>query len=109
MKVIMAGNIDAKGNRISWCDYQQILDRLPYKTTRESLMCSMRILVNLGWVIRAGKEIRDGRARQTVEPSPAALRILGGTKSKTASYAEVLTGDVVEIVLEEELGPELER
>lgn len=101
MKVIMAGNIDVKGNRVSWCDYQQILDRLPYTTTRESLMCSIRILDNLGWISRAGKEIRDGRAKQTIEPTPTAMRILAPSKAPTtASYTEVLAGDVVELVLD---------
>lgn len=101
MRVIMAGNIDVVGNWVSWCDYQQILDRLPYQTTRESLMCSIRILDNLGWIDRAGKEIRDGRAKQTIEPTAMAKRILAPSKAPTtASYTEVLAGDVVELIME---------
>lgn len=102
MKVIMAGNIDVKGDWVSWCDYQQILDRLPYQTTRESLMCSIRILDNLGWIDRAGKEIRDGRAKQTIEPTAVAKRILAAPKTAaaTSSYIEVLVGDIVEIVMD---------
>lgn len=101
MKVIMAGNIDVKGSRIGWCDYQQILDRLPYKTSRESLMCSIRILVNQGWIEREGKEIRDGRARQTIAPTAMAIRILTPSPlSKPASYVEVLDGGIVELVME---------
>lgn len=101
MKIIMSGNIDVHGNWVCWCDYQQILDRLPYKTSRESLMCSIRILDNLGWIERDGKEIRDGRARQTVAPTAVAIRILKPAKpAVSASYKEVLAGDVVELILD---------
>lgn len=102
MKVIMQGNIDVHGNRIGWCDYSQILERLPYRTSRESLMCSIRILVEQGWIIRGGKELRGGRARQTVEPSAMALRILSGQPQDNPepTYTEILTDDIVELVLE---------
>lgn len=106
MKVIMLGNIDVKGNRIGWCDYTQILERLPYTTTRESLMCSIRILVNQGWITREGKELRDGRSKQTIAPTPIALRVIAGSDGTpggacaTPSYEEILTDDIVELVLE---------
>lgn len=103
MKVIMAGNIDAKGNRISWCDYTQILDRLPYTTTRESLMCSIRILREQNWIKAAGKEIRDGRAKQTIEPTAVALRILAPepeVKIRGAKITEIIFDDIVELVME---------
>lgn len=102
MKVIMAGNIDAKGNRISWCDYKQILDRLPYKTSRDSLMCSIRILDQQGWISRAGKELRNGRAMQTVQPTAAALRILAPEPArapKAVVYEELIDEDVIELVM----------
>lgn len=101
MKVIMKGNIDVHGSWISWCDYQQILDRLPYKTSRESLMCSIRILVNQGWIEREGKETRDGRSRQTVAPTAMANRILAPAKtSAPASYKEVVEDDIVVLELD---------
>lgn len=105
MKVIMMGNIDVKGNRIGWCDYNQILDRLPYTTTRESLMCSIRILVNQGWITREGKEVRAGRSKQTIAPTAIALRVIAGegmapAGSSAPSYEEILTDDIVELVLE---------
>lgn len=76
MKVILKGNIDVKGNWVSWCDYKQILDRLSYETSRESLMCSIAILRKQGWVERDGKELRVGRVRQTVAPTALAVRLL---------------------------------
>lgn len=101
MKVIMKGNINVKGDWISWCDYQQILDRLPYKTSRESLMCSVRILRNQGWIERDGKETRDGRARQTIAPTAMAKRILDPAKpSVAASYKEVVEDDIVVLELD---------
>jgi hypothetical protein len=100
MTVVMKGNIDVKGDWISWCDYQQILDRLPYETSRESLMCSIRILRNQGWIERGGKELRIGRVRQTITPTPLAGRILNPVKpSSVVTYEEVIGDEFIELNL----------
>lgn len=76
MKIIMAGNVDVTGARVGNVDYHQILERLPYKTSRESLMCSLRILEQQGWIEKAGKVIRDGRSHMSVKPTEQAERLL---------------------------------
>lgn len=76
LKVICRGNTDVTGVKISNVDYTQILSRLPYATSRESLMCSLRILENQGWMVKGGKELRDGRMKQTLEPTAQAIRIV---------------------------------
>jgi len=101
MRVVMTGNLDVKGNRVGWCDYQQILGRLSYETSRESLMCSIRILVNQGWITREGKELRDGRMKQVIAPTPLATRILAPRKAP-ATYDELIgDDDIVELVAQD--------
>ncbi|MNN79464.1 hypothetical protein D3C81_1961120 [compost metagenome] len=86
-----------------------MLDRLPYRTSRDSLMCSVRILVDQGWLIRGGKELRDGRMKQTLIPSATAVRILAPAPvaasavpaAKVPGYVEIeLDDDILELVLE---------
>lgn len=102
LKVIIRGNTDVTGVKISNVDYTQILSRLPYATSRESLMCSLRILESQGWVVKGGKEIRDGRLKQTLDATAQAIRIVTPPVSTVASvelgpeYAEFdLEDDVV--------------
>lgn len=110
MKVIVKGNINVHGDRISWCDKRQILERLPYETTRDSLMFSIRALVNHGLIEKGPRELRNGRVRQPYIPTEKALRIVAGKGSpaaKTASkpgddYRTLIsdTEDVIELLLE---------
>ena len=58
MEVIVAGNDD--GTNV---DIDQILERLPYETTKESLQFSLRALVNKGCIQKMPTETRRGRAR----------------------------------------------
>lgn len=107
LKVIIRGNTDITGAKISNVDYTQILSRLTYATSRESLMCSLRILETQGWMVKAGKELRDGRMKQTLEATAQAIRIVTPPVSTSASveldpeYAEFdLEDDVVLLELE---------
>lgn len=97
MKVIVMGNLDATGSRVSNVDVYQLQSRLPYETTRESLMCSLAILKKQGWVVPGGKENRDGRMKQTLEPTAAAIRVVNPPKPVAAPvYEEIdLDDDVV--------------
>ena len=58
MEVIVVGNDD--GTNV---DLDQILDLLPYKTTKESLQFSLRALVEKGCIQKMPTETRRGRAR----------------------------------------------
>jgi len=104
MRVIMAGNVDKTGARASDVDYTQILDRLSYGTTRESLMCSIRILRLQGWIEYGGKEIRDGRAKQTVRPTHQADRLLDHSANQVGmaelEYIDVGDDDIVVLELD---------
>lgn len=96
MKIVVMGNLDATGSRVSNVDVYQLQDRLPYETSRESLMCSLAILKKQGWIVPGGKEIRDGRAKQTLEPTAVAIRVMNPPKPVAAPvYVETEEDDVV--------------
>lgn len=97
MKIVVMGNLDATGSRVSNVDVYQLQSRLPYETSRESLMCSLAILKKQGWITPGGKEIRDGRAKQTLEPTAVAIRVVNPPKPVAAPvYEEIeLDDDVV--------------
>lgn len=111
MKIVVLGNLDAAGVRVSNVDYTQVLERLPYDTSRDSLMCSVRILDEQGWLIRGGKELRDGRMKQTLVPSATAIRLLTPAPvvataptaplGKVPGYVEIeLDDDILDLILE---------
>lgn len=113
LKLVVAGNINAAGARVSNIDYTQVLTRLPYRTSRDSLMCSVRILVDQGWIIRGGKELRDGRMKQTLIPSATAVRLLSpapvapapavsaSKPSSVPGYIDLdLDSDIMDLILE---------
>ena len=58
MGVIVAGNDDGTN-----LDIDQILEALPYDTSKESLQFSLRALVNKGCIQKMPTETRRGRAR----------------------------------------------
>lgn len=58
MEVIVAGNDD--GTNV---DIDQILEALPYDTSKESLQFSLRALVNKNCIKKMPTETRRGRAR----------------------------------------------
>lgn len=99
LKVVVMGNLDVAGNRVSDVDVYQVQTRLPYETTRESLMCSLAILVKQGWIVKGGKENRDGRMKQTLVPTPQAIRVLNPPKPmREPEYVEI-EGEDDDVVL----------
>lgn len=100
LKLVIQGNIDKTGARVSNIDYHQMLNRLPYHTSRDSLMCSISILESQGWLIKSGKELRDGRMKQTLEPTPVAIRVVSPAPATTSPVlVEIDLGDdIVELV-----------
>lgn len=97
LKVVVMGNLDKRGDRESNVDVYQLRNRVTYETTRESLMCSLAILEKQGWLIKAGKEIRDGRMKQTLEPTAQAIRVL-----KPSTLESDLVPEYVEVELDDD-------
>ncbi|WP_323016465.1 hypothetical protein [Castellaniella sp.] len=96
MSTIVDGTHDAAGNPCA-LDMEQLLDRLPYRTTRESMQFSLRKLEGRGLITR-DYEKRRGRCRALVYPTKLGLTALTNQFSPRPSTA------VAEIKLELDLG-----
>lgn len=88
LRVICPGNSDS-----SDLDIDEILERLNYQTTKQSFQFSLRALINKGLVVKGVREVRRGRERQTVSPTPLGLGYF-----PRRSLASILTspGDEIE-------------
>lgn len=91
MDVAMKGNQTERGVTISWCDIQQIRDRLPYKASREAVICSLRFLEKKGLLeIRSRSEVRGGRRRTLYVPTNLAFDALTRPAEDMANLAAML-------------------
>lgn len=71
-------NVIAKGNGPNApCDLDEILDRIRYETTKQSLQFSIRALVARDLIEKKGVEKRRGRQRQVIAATKAGLEALG--------------------------------
>jgi hypothetical protein len=64
MRVVVAKNPDG-----SPVDLDQILERLEYRTTKQSLQFSLRALIAHGLIAKAGAENRRGRSLPLIRPT----------------------------------------
>lgn len=94
MEIVMRGNVRDDGVRESWADVHQLLERLPYKTSRESLLCSLKILIDKGLVERGPAELRRGRWSVPFVPTDLAFDILRARPE----YREIEHDDVIEMI-----------
>lgn len=62
MDVIINANPDG-----TLADLDQILERLSYETTKQSLQFSLRALVDKDCICHGGRELRRGKSRVTYE------------------------------------------
>lgn len=66
--VVVAGNGNI-GGVFSPCDLDQLIERIPYKPTKEALQFSIRNLIKKGAIEKAGTENRRGRRRVLIGPT----------------------------------------
>jgi DNA-binding MarR family transcriptional regulator len=69
IRVIMRGNPDG-----SWVDLDQLIERLSYNPSKESLQFSIRALIKRGMIERKDTEFRRGVNRRVLAPTAKALR-----------------------------------
>lgn len=74
MKVVVAGASEGAA-----VDLDQLLERLPYKTTKESLQFSLRAIERHGLIDRSFAEHRRGRLRRLVRTTDLGRAVIGGT------------------------------
>jgi predicted transcriptional regulator len=73
MTTILKGNDDG-----SFLDLDQVIQKLSYKTTKQSLQFSIRALIRKGLVTKQEQEKRRGRSRAIVSPTKNGYIIMTG-------------------------------
>ena len=71
LNVLIKGNPDG-----SWVDMDQLLGRLPYRTTKPSLQHSIRILIKKGLMERKETEHRREAYRRLLAPTMLAYELM---------------------------------
>lgn len=94
MTIVIAGNgVDADGKFVP-ADIDQLLERLPYKTTKDSMHFSLRALMRRGMIEKGEVEARRGRKRRPIVPTDLGKSALSATASapviEPAGSAELL-------------------
>lgn len=67
-KAILA--LIVKANPDGPIDLDQLIERLPYTTSKESMHFSIRALVGKGLIVKGATELRRGRSRRLIEVTP---------------------------------------
>lgn len=97
LRVIGAGNEDGSAT-----DLDEILERVRYETTKQSLQFSIRALIGHGLIEKKGVEKRRGRQRQVIGATALGLTYAGGKRPEPAVNPIVST--VEDDNLDAELG-----
>lgn len=71
MQTIVTANEDG-----SFTDLDQILERLTYDTTKQSLQFSLRALIKKGVIVKKARENRRGRSRVILAPTEVGYNIM---------------------------------
>lgn len=80
ISTLAAGNSDG-----SEVDLDQLLERLPYRTSKESLQFSVRALAKRGLVAKKGQELRRGRLRRLLALTAAGESFIGAGSRAAAT------------------------
>lgn len=89
LKVIHSGNAD--GSNV---DLDEILERLDYDTTKQSLQFSLRALIARGLLTKAGTEKRRNRVRVTFELTSLGAAMFSAPVAMVPKVTEELTYEV---------------
>lgn len=102
LTVIAAGNGSNpdKVGAILPADLDEILDRIRYETTKQSLQFSIRALIKHGFIEKVGLEKRRGRMRVVIKATNLGLAMVGKSPASAASFIETDDQTIVEEVLE---------
>lgn len=96
MKVILAGNgRDTAGNLIP-VDMDQLLERIPYKTCKDSMHFSIRALIRRNMIYKGGREHRRNRQRATFFPTEHGRNTFNGSAGQ--SFIEPDNSDLLKIL-----------
>lgn len=100
MTLLCEGNVNNDGIVESWLDIDQLMDRLPYIASKQSIQCSIRVLIGHGYVERLPRELRKERWKTPLMPTGDGFDRFKTTvdrkESKFDDYKKIEFDDVVE-------------
>lgn len=74
--ILTRGNPDG-----SFCDLDELLLRLPYETSKDSLHFSIRALMKRGYVTKHDRESRRGKSRRVLSATPEGYDLLCSSRT----------------------------
>lgn len=92
LQVILKGDGCRSDGTFIPVDLDQLLKRLTYSTTKESMQFSIRTLIKKGLIYKGEQELRRGRQRVTYFPTNLARDILGSEPSNILIEVDKLPG-----------------
>jgi DNA-binding MarR family transcriptional regulator len=99
-KQILLMTVIAKGNGVEGpCDLDEILDRVPYETSKQSLQFSIRALIRRGLIYKRGIEKRRGRQRVVIDATAAGRALIGIARVEKPHYVVALEDDELDQVV----------
>jgi hypothetical protein len=67
---ILKGNPDG-----SWLDFDQLLEKVPYEVSKDSMHFSLRALIVKGMIEKKDLEVRRGQPRRIIAPTGLAYQV----------------------------------
>ena len=100
LKVVNAGNPDGTPT-----DLDELIERVSYKPTKQSIQFSIRALIAHGLIEKGTTEKRRGRMRAIIKITPAGAAMMGESTSSGPSFVTSVEEDETFEELEEFLEP----
>lgn len=69
METVCEGNKNETGATESWCDVDQVIERISWTPTKPAFACSIRYLIKKGLLKRGRREIRRTKRRAVLVPT----------------------------------------
>lgn len=76
LDVLTRGNPDG-----SFCDLDELLMRVQYETSKDSLHFSVRALMRRGYITKHERETRRGRSRRVLSATPLGYDLLCSSRT----------------------------
>jgi len=88
LRVVIRANADG-----SFCDLDQIIDRVGYHTTKQSIQFTIRAMIAKGLIIKKGREKRRGRSRVVIAATQLGYQVFNGVQPEQKNELAKLFAD----------------
>ena len=79
LTVLTQANRSKHGHFISWCHLDELLERLKYQPSKQSMQFSLRALIAKKLVVKGELELIEGRKRRNLIPTQLAFQMMENT------------------------------